>query len=531
MNQSTETTSNLEAQVLALKKALSELQEENQKLIIEAQNSAKGLTGSWEMDLQTQKVTWSEEMFILLNVNRTIEPNMKLFNEKLPPVCKNKLLGAINKIFVTGKDYTFEHFIQLEDAYKNALSELYPVLNDNGQPIRLIGKLTDTTAIKTSQKEIEKLSVIAAHTSNAVITMDKETKIDWVNNAFTYMTGYRLDEQSGKLFDDLIKTKPSEVSCKEIFEKSFISENKFVIEAQLISKKGNLIWVVISVSPIMDYELNPKSYVAIITDISERKKAEDELARRHKAITDSISYAERIQRSFLATKELLQDNLNDYFIIFKPKDVVSGDFYWASKLPNGNFAFVTADSTGHGVPGAIMSLLNITSLEKAVEIYYQASAILNMTREIIIERLKKDGSTTGGKDGMDCSLTVYDFKNNKLTIASANNPVWIVRGSETIEIKPDKMPVGKHDKQEDSFTQQEINIQKGDVIYTLTDGFQDQFGGPSGKKFMSKNLRELLSKNAHLPMHEQKVILEATFKEWVGDLEQVDDITLIGIRI
>ena len=93
------------------------------------------------------------------------------------------------------------------------------------------------------------------------------------------------------------------------------------------------------------------------------------------------------------------------------------------------------------------------------------------------------------------------------------------------------MPVGKHDKQEDSFTQQEINIQKGDVIYTLTDGFQDQFGGPSGKKFMSKNLRELLSKNAHLPMHEQKVILEATFKEWVGDLEQVDDITLIGFRI
>jgi len=263
---------------------------------------------------------------------------------------------------------------------------------------------------------------------------------------------------------------------------------------------------------------------------------------KHQEISDSINYAERIQRSFLATKELLNDNLKDYFVLFQPKDVVSGDFYWAAKLPNDNFVLVTADSTGHGVPGAIMSLLNITSLEKAIETELEPSAILNVTRKIIIERLKKDGSPEGGKDGMDCSLIAYDFKRNKLTISAANNPVWIVRASttpigagavsnEVIEIKPDKMPVGKHDKDTVSFTQQIIDLQKGDVIYALTDGFPDQFGGQLGKKFMSKNLRELLAKNAHLPMNEQKNILETTFNSWVGDLEQVDDVTIIGVRV
>ena len=252
---------------------------------------------------------------------------------------------------------------------------------------------------------------------------------------------------------------------------------------------------------------------------------------KHKEITDSINYAERIQRSFLASKDLLDENLKDHFVFFKPKDVVSGDFYFAEKLNNGSFLLATADSTGHGVPGAIMSLLNITSLEKAIENQDQPSDILNTTRKIIIERLKNDGSAEGGKDGMDCSVICFDFKKKKIIISAANNPVWIVRGSETIEIKPDKMPVGKHDKQDVSFTQQTIDIKKGDVIYTITDGFSDQFGGSLGKKFMSKKLRELLSKNAHLPMKEQRTILENTFISWIGDLEQIDDVTLIGVRV
>lgn len=261
------------------------------------------------------------------------------------------------------------------------------------------------------------------------------------------------------------------------------------------------------------------------------------IEEKHKEITDSINYAERIQRSFMATKDLLDQNLKDYFVFFKPKDVVSGDFYWAAKLyPESEggrslFALATADSTGHGVPGAIMSLLNITSLEKAIEKNHSPADILNATRKTIIERLKKDGSAEGGKDGMDCSLCVFDFEKMKMYASAANNPVWIARNTEVIEIKADKMPVGKHDRQDVSFSLHEIDLQKGDVIFSLTDGFPDQFGGPYGKKFMSKNLRELLTKNAHLPLAEQKEILIRVFNEWIGENEQIDDVTVIGFKV
>ena len=268
--------------------------------------------------------------------------------------------------------------------------------------------------------------------------------------------------------------------------------------------------------------------------IDEKKVVElqkHEIEEKHKEIKDSINYAERIQRSFMATKELLDENLKDYFVFFQPKDVVSGDFYWASKLNNGNFALVTADSTGHGVPGAIMSLLNISSLEKSIEKETEPAAILNSTRKIIIERLKKDGSEQGGKDGMDCSLISFDFKNGKITYAAANNPIWIVRDDQMIELEPDKMPVGKHDKDTISFSQFTVDIQKGDIIYALTDGMPDQFGGPRGKKFMYKPLKELIKAVSSKPMLEQKELLQAALNNWKADLEQVDDVTLIGVRV
>jgi ligand-binding sensor domain-containing protein/serine phosphatase RsbU (regulator of sigma subunit) len=266
------------------------------------------------------------------------------------------------------------------------------------------------------------------------------------------------------------------------------------------------------------------------------------IEEKHKEITDSINYAERIQRSFLASTDLLTNHLKEYFVLFQPKDVVSGDFYWAAEIPGPeggtNFILATADSTGHGVPGAIMSLLNITSLEKAIEYSNDPAEILNDTRQTIIKRLKKDGSAEGGKDGMDCSLIIFDFLNKKIDVAAANNPVWIVRkhtndGSDTelIEIKPDKMPVGKHDRDNESFKTQKVDLKDGDVVYTLTDGFPDQFGGDKGKKFMSKNLKELLFRNAQLPMFQQKEILQEVFIKWVGNAEQVDDVTVIGVRI
>ncbi|MGL4599780.1 MAG: PP2C family protein-serine/threonine phosphatase, partial [Bacteroidia bacterium] len=256
------------------------------------------------------------------------------------------------------------------------------------------------------------------------------------------------------------------------------------------------------------------------------------IEEKHKEITDSINYAERIQRSLLASKKILDENLESYFILFKPKDVVSGDFYWATKLSNNHFVLVNADSTGHGVPGAIMSILNIACLDKSVtKNITRPDLLLNETRNLIIEYLKNDGSAEGGKDGMDGSLLSFDFINNILLCASANTSVLVVRGKEIIELKGDRIPIGKHERDSEPFTLHTLNLQKGDVIYALTDGFTDQFGGATGKKFKHKQLHDLLLSIAIDSMEIQKQKLNDAFDNWKGNLEQVDDVCLIGIRV
>ncbi|MBK9592107.1 MAG: SpoIIE family protein phosphatase [Crocinitomicaceae bacterium] len=250
-------------------------------------------------------------------------------------------------------------------------------------------------------------------------------------------------------------------------------------------------------------------------------------------ILDSINYAQRIQRALLAGDDLLKRNLRDYFVFFQPKDIVSGDFYWCSEVATKNFILLTADSTGHGVPGAIMSMLNIASVEKAVESEKLTSpaAILNFTRKKIIETLAKDGSADGGKDGMDCSLISFDFEKMELTYSAANNGIWILREGALLEFAPDKMPVGKHIHDQTPFSEQTIPIFKDDIVYSFTDGMADQFGGPKGKKFKYKSLKELLVEISSQPMIQQKARLEKTLQDWKGDLEQVDDVCVIGVRV
>ncbi len=180
-----------------------------------------------------------------------------------------------------------------------------------------------------------------------------------------------------------------------------------------------------------------------------------------------------------------------------------------------------------------MGMLNISCLNEAINgaKLSAPNEILNFTRKRIIEHLSNDGSAEGGKDGMDCSLISFDIPNKKLVYAAANNPVWIIRKNEILEFDSDKMPVGKHTNDAVSFKQHSIDLVKGDIVYTLTDGMPDQFGGPKGKKFMYKQLKSLLVEISPLSMKEQKEILTSRLNQWKGDLDQIDDICLVGIRI
>ncbi|MDP1746247.1 MAG: tetratricopeptide repeat protein [Bacteroidota bacterium] len=276
--------------------------------------------------------------------------------------------------------------------------------------------------------------------------------------------------------------------------------------------------------------------------ISEKQKHIVE--EKQKEIVDSITYARRIQRALLTSDEYIKTHLPaEHFILFKPKDIVSGDFYWAY-LKQGTsdggwtaghsslFYIATADCTGHGVPGAFMSMLNISYFnENVIERGIRMpNDVLDAQRKEIIQALNPMGSIEESKDGMDCVLCVYDFDKMLLHFAAANNPLWLVRNGVLREYKADKMPVGKFNEDVHPFTLQTIELQKGDTIYTPTDGFADQFG-TNGKKLMKKRFKEELLKINQRSMAEQKQHLDQFFETWKGNNEQVDDVCIIGVRI
>jgi len=254
------------------------------------------------------------------------------------------------------------------------------------------------------------------------------------------------------------------------------------------------------------------------------------LEEKHKDLTDSIHYAKRIQTALFTTEKYLGQHLPEYFVLFKPRDIVSGDFYWALEY-KGTFFLACCDCTGHGVPGAFMSLLNITFLHQAIteKKLSQPNQIFDNIRTTLIEALNPDGSTDT-KDGMDAVLCSINFEKHLLGAACANNPLWIIRKGELIEFKADKIPIGEGNETK-SFTLHETNLQKGDCIYMFTDGYADQFGGPNEKKYKQAQLKELLLSIHLKPMSEQKKLLEESFTSWKRNFEQVDDVCVMGLRV
>lgn len=246
-----------------------------------------------------------------------------------------------------------------------------------------------------------------------------------------------------------------------------------------------------------------------------------------KEVLDSINYAKRIQYALLANDELLAENLRSHFILFKPKDIVSGDFYWASKHGN-KFYLAVCDSTGHGVPGAFMSLLNIGFLSEAIKEknIFEPHKIFNYVRQRLIESISKEEQ----QDGMDGILICIEESSDVITYAAAHNAPILVRENELIELPKDKMPVGKGEKLTE-FNLHSIRVNQGDMLYLYTDGYADQFGGDKGKKFKYKTLNNLLLSINDLSLEEQAKILNQNFIDWRDKLDQVDDVLVVGIKI
>jgi len=257
----------------------------------------------------------------------------------------------------------------------------------------------------------------------------------------------------------------------------------------------------------------------------------DEIFSQKEEITSSINYASKIQKAMLPFTDLFNQSFSEHFILLKPRDIVSGDFYWAA-ADKDRVYFTAADCTGHGVPGALMSMLGISSLNEVINQYKNLKAfeILNILKERIIASLHQTGKQGESKDGMDLAFCIYHKHQNLLEFAGAFNPLILIREGEITEIRGDRMPIGIYRTDRKSFTNHEIKIQKGDTVYLFSDGYADQFGGERGEKFKSRNLKELLMLIHEQPLIEQKHILEENFEKWQGRFEQLDDVILIGIK-
>jgi len=262
-------------------------------------------------------------------------------------------------------------------------------------------------------------------------------------------------------------------------------------------------------------------------------EAYTEIEEQKKHIMDSIYYARRIQTAILPSYNLLDKYIKSYFIFYMPKDIVSGDFYWMS-ASSGLVMIAAVDCTGHGVPGAFMSIVGFNQLNNAVTVQKarKASDILNELNKGVIQTLNENTGETSIKDGMDMTLCVFDFKNKKLDFAGANNPLIHIRDNTMNKIKGDRFPIGAFvDGQEQLFANNEVRLVDGDMIYMFSDGYADQFGGPENKKFFTKRFEQLLFEIHNDPLEEQKEKLKLTLFDWMGNNDQVDDILVIGIRI
>jgi len=258
----------------------------------------------------------------------------------------------------------------------------------------------------------------------------------------------------------------------------------------------------------------------------------DTITNQNELILDSIHYAKRIQSAILPPVNLLKEHLSDHFILFKPRDIVSGDYYWAREK-NQKLLIAVADCTGHGVPGGFLSMLGISSMNEIVNRSSDLNPgrILEQLREVVITSMHQTGSRDEAQDGIEIALCVIDLKRKSMEYSGANRPLYLVRDGAVQHLRPDRMPIGIYDQESVPFTNHKLKLKKGDSIYLFSDGYVDQLGGPLRKTFRAINFRKLLLEIQDQPMEKQLTILVEKMALWQGEVEQIDDVLVLGFRI
>jgi serine phosphatase RsbU (regulator of sigma subunit) len=456
------------------------------------------------------------------------------YQKKYDPAIKNYALALAKYEQINDKR-------RLAEAYRN-YSEVFIYKNELGLAEHYLMKSLEIAA------EIGAVdNLIPIYNELAFLQEKKGT----FKEAYDYLrkhVAYKDSIETGTVYREVTKQILKHKRDKE--EKIKQIQNEKEKETQQILTAAiscGLILVVIFLIFVFNRLRITKKQKLVIED--QKKKVEhqkEEVETAHQEIKDSITYAKRIQSAILPPNKLVKEYLKESFILYKPKDIVAGDFYWMESVngigakesidelqtPNTQnsqlILFAAADCTGHGVPGAMVSVVCNNALNRSVREYglTNPGEILDKTREIVIEEFGKSHEEV--KDGMDIALC--SLEENTLKYAGANNPLWIIRNDEIIETKANKQPIGQFDNPKPHNTHT-FELIKGDCIYIFSDGYVDQFGGEKGKKFKTNAFRKLLLSINNLPMEEQKTFITDVFNKWKGNLEQIDDVCIIGVRI
>ncbi|CAN5383849.1 hypothetical protein BH09BAC5_BH09BAC5_09870 [soil metagenome] len=332
----------------------------------------------------------------------------------------------------------------------------------------------------------------------------------------------QVNELQAKYESDKQVQEIAMLNVKTNLQESELAKNKMVIYGISL---GIILLIILAITIFRNNQVKKRSLVMI-------SSIRDKLEIKNQEISDSINYAKNIQRSLLPDPAQLSEAFMDSFVLNLPKDIVSGDFFTLGKK-DGKSYLAVADCTGHGVPGAFMSMIGIDKLSLAIQESKTGmpGEILSRLNHAIKSLLHQHDQQMASKDGMDIALLCFDNERKKVFYAGANRPFWIIRNSEMMEFKPSKTAIGGTTAEDFVFPDQEIDLQKDDVLYLFSDGFADQFGGVKGKKLMTRHLRELLMKTCQKPLPEQKDFLHEKLKDWQGNFEQVDDILVVGMKV
>ncbi len=446
-----------------------------------------------------------------------LNPNGEYIETLVP---KQKNISNLSPESLIGKHYTKTVF---SIDFKNKLDKYLLIVNETSNTQEFEFNIINKLDILYFQARVSELKSISNEAIGYMILANEITmyKFDKKNYENVISENVRKIDKLEKEIDFYIKQGDVIQNQRAKIQKE---RDQLAIDKAEIAKQKE----------IMETDLNfiMKQGDKIAEQKHKIKKQHDIVRKQKMKIEDSIIYAKRIQSAVLPPNRFIQHLLSEHFIFYKPRDIVSGDFYWTKQVDEKIF-IAAADCTGHGVPGALMSMLGITFLNEIVNKNpnIHANEILNELRMHIISSLRQTGSLGESRDGMDVALCIINHKEKQLEYAGANNPLYLIRNKELIEYKADRMPIGIHRRAKESFLNHEIKLEQNDLIYIFSDGFVDQFGGESSRKFLSSNFKQLLIQNSSRSLDEQRYILEKTFEDWKGERKQLDDILVIGFKI